>query len=109
MTSRRQIKSLSVTSDPITVGLSEKTNTLGTPYKVDLDQAPNHFIYFYITDKLHFIFNFFLISPLSFSNHKPFSTQLGTVTASFYLLVIVKFPFAPFNMMHAVCIMVSPL
>jgi len=28
MTSRRQIKSLSVTSDPITVELSEKTDTL---------------------------------------------------------------------------------
>jgi len=29
--------------------------------------------------------------------HKPFSMQLGTVTTPFYLLVTVKFPFAPFN------------
>ena len=30
--------------------------TLGTPCKADLDWAPNHFIYFYITDKLRFFF-----------------------------------------------------
>ena len=38
-----------------------------------------------------------LIPPLSPSPHEPFSTQLGTVTAYFYLLVTAKFPFAPFN------------
>ena len=50
-----------------------KVDTLGTPCKVDLDWVPNHFIYFYITDKLYFYFiisfwypHFFLlpINPL---------------------------------------------
>ena len=33
-----------------------KVDTLGIPCKVDLDWAPNHSIYFYITDKLRFPF-----------------------------------------------------
>ena len=36
-----------------------KVDTLGTPCEADLDWVPNHFIYFYITDKLCF---YFLIS-----------------------------------------------
>jgi len=36
-----------------------KVDTLGTPCMADLDWVPNHFIYFYITDKLYF---YFLIS-----------------------------------------------
>jgi len=36
-----------------------KVDILGTPCEADLNWAPNHSIYFYITDKLHF---FFLIS-----------------------------------------------
>jgi len=35
------------------------------------------------------------------SFHKPFSMQLGTVTAYFYLLVTVKFPFAPFTKIYS--------
>jgi len=46
---------------------------------------------------MYSLFNFFLIPPLPPSLHEPFSTQLGTVTAPFYLLVTAKFPFAPFS------------
>jgi len=33
-----------------------KVDTLGTPYEADLDWTYHHFDYFYITDKLRFIF-----------------------------------------------------
>ena len=33
-----------------------KVDTLGTPCEADLDQTYYHFDYFYITDKLRFIF-----------------------------------------------------
>ena len=33
-----------------------KMDTLGILCEIDLDQAPDHFIYFYITDKLRFTF-----------------------------------------------------
>jgi len=35
--------------------------------------------------------------PLSPPPYKPFSTQLGTITTYFYLLVTVKFPFSLFT------------
>jgi len=36
-----------------------KVDTLGTPYKENLDRPHHYFIYFYITDRLYF---YFLIS-----------------------------------------------
>ena len=53
-----------------------------------------------LTLRFSFHFNFFLIPPLLSSPHEPFSTQLRTVTAPFYLLVTAKFPFALFNETH---------